>query len=562
MKFATVAPLFVALTLGIVFRVHARAANDGKYDKRRYSSGKYMHTNEGDYVEDLERYRYVHYDDGDRGRYIHVHVPYDGGYGNYEGGHEPYRNPPYDATGLYAYVQRPRNESCLRLLEQYYNTCSDSSADNPFKVHEYDIKQPNLYLEYGTPYPEFNFDASSKQEKQTLSSAEPDARMSNFPGIAYLPVPEPSAKVVTHEGKFSEAASRNFANTFDHSTITLTTVSQGRTQTDYATNVPEDQTSTALPRKTSSQSVTSTPFMTTASSTTPASVELQLQQCRVQLESALLKLSHDKVTERNGRMVAAAACQNQNKRDPSNLALVGCALAQTFRKPVNVNVNVNDGRYYGDDRGKYNDGKYRPDNSGAYRPDDSGKYSGSYDPYLHGKYGVGGQGGAGGAGSGFGGKGGQGGAGSGAGLSAGFGKGTGGNKFGTGVPAKVVSVVPVVAPPKPLKLKQSSSGSGEGFDRIKEQLKEYNEDGYYYRYLTEKDTQVAETGRIEERNTDNETLRAKGFFEYVGTDGVQYRVDYTADENGFVPVGAHLPVAPPVPEQIARALEYVRRLQQ
>lgn len=107
----------------------------------------------------------------------------------------------------------------------------------------------------------------------------------------------------------------------------------------------------------------------------------------------------------------------------------------------------------------------------------------------------------------------------------------------------------------------ASSGSGTGFDRIKEQVKEYNNDGYYYRYLTEQDAQVAETGRLEDRDTDSETLRAKGFYEYVGDDGVRYRVDYNADENGFVPRGAHLPTPPPIPEAILRALEYVRNLQ-
>lgn len=51
--------------------------------------------------------------------------------------------------------------------------------------------------------------------------------------------------------------------------------------------------------------------------------------------------------------------------------------------------------------------------------------------------------------------------------------------------------------------------------------------GYRYAYETANNI-VAE----EQARTDDGT-NAQGFYEYVGDDGIKYRVDYTADENGF-----------------------------
>ena len=88
-------------------------------------------------------------------------------------------------------------------------------------------------------------------------------------------------------------------------------------------------------------------------------------------------------------------------------------------------------------------------------------------------------------------------------------------------------------------------------------MKQFNDDGYYYKYANENNIEAAESGKIDDRNTENETLRAKGYYEYIGDDGQKYRVDYVADENGFQPLGDHLPTPPPTPEPIARALEYI-----
>lgn len=53
-------------------------------------------------------------------------------------------------------------------------------------------------------------------------------------------------------------------------------------------------------------------------------------------------------------------------------------------------------------------------------------------------------------------------------------------------------------------------------------------------------------------------MRAKGLYYYVAPDRRKYTVTYTADENGFIPEGDHIPQEPPLPPHIARALEYQR----
>lgn len=45
----------------------------------------------------------------------------------------------------------------------------------------------------------------------------------------------------------------------------------------------------------------------------------------------------------------------------------------------------------------------------------------------------------------------------------------------------------------------------------------------------------------------------KGAYSYHDDDGKEYSVTYTADENGFRPVGAHIPAIPPA---IARSLAW------
>lgn len=84
------------------------------------------------------------------------------------------------------------------------------------------------------------------------------------------------------------------------------------------------------------------------------------------------------------------------------------------------------------------------------------------------------------------------------------------------------------------------------------------EGSYNYAYETEHGISVSEQGSPQPVGPKGEhAVVAQGQYQYTAPDGTPIAVTYTADENGYHPQGAHLPVAPPVPEQIQRAVNYV-----
>ncbi|XP_017048574.1 larval cuticle protein 65Ag1-like [Drosophila ficusphila] len=69
-------------------------------------------------------------------------------------------------------------------------------------------------------------------------------------------------------------------------------------------------------------------------------------------------------------------------------------------------------------------------------------------------------------------------------------------------------------------------------------------EGYQFSWETSDGSQAQAQGVLNNPGSEHESLAVKGAYSYVGEDGVTYSVSYIADENGFQPQGAHLPVAP------------------
>ncbi|XP_030560879.1 endocuticle structural protein SgAbd-6 [Drosophila novamexicana] len=65
--------------------------------------------------------------------------------------------------------------------------------------------------------------------------------------------------------------------------------------------------------------------------------------------------------------------------------------------------------------------------------------------------------------------------------------------------------------------------------------------GYAFYYETSDGISRQETAQLKHAGTAEEAIAVQGSVKWVGPDGVHYKLNYLADENGFQPEGEHLP---------------------
>ncbi|KAL4717963.1 hypothetical protein ACJJTC_013002 [Scirpophaga incertulas] len=79
---------------------------------------------------------------------------------------------------------------------------------------------------------------------------------------------------------------------------------------------------------------------------------------------------------------------------------------------------------------------------------------------------------------------------------------------------------------------------------------------YRFSYDTPTGISAHENGSPRAQGPDGPAVTAEGGFSFRTPEGQQVSLTYTADENGFHPVGSHLPTPPPIPEAILRSIEF------
>ncbi len=83
---------------------------------------------------------------------------------------------------------------------------------------------------------------------------------------------------------------------------------------------------------------------------------------------------------------------------------------------------------------------------------------------------------------------------------------------------------------------------------------------YITRFESEDGIKVEAAGNQKQVGSSPEEIGTvqRGSYSYTAPDGTLISVSWTADENGFRASGAHLPVAPPMPDHVVKMLDDLR----
>lgn len=113
-------------------------------------------------------------------------------------------------------------------------------------------------------------------------------------------------------------------------------------------------------------------------------------------------------------------------------------------------------------------------------------------------------------------------------------------------------VLCLVAAAPPRKAVRASPGGGPDSEAIVIQQDQIINDDGSYNYVFET------SNGIRAQASSSDGIRTSGDFSYPAPDGSNIALVYVADDYGFQPQGAHLPVEPPAPEHVIKQLEDIR----